>query len=283
MKKSLLERIELNSQIIDKMLHEYLGFKEAPHGKLYESMRYSVYSGGKRIRPFLTLEICEMLGGKKDAALPYACAIEMIHTYSLIHDDLPCMDNDDFRRGEPSNHKKFGEATALLAGDSLLTYAFGIIADNKINSAEKNLKAISVLSENAGHNGMIGGQVLDIEGEAKILEKDVFYLMNKMKTGCLIKAACLLGVIAAGYSDDSEEYSIIERFAEKIGLAFQIEDDILDFGTEDNKNTFLSFMSVKEAAETVSDLTESAKLDIKNIDTEMYLSDFVDYLATRKI
>ncbi|MBQ7124991.1 MAG: polyprenyl synthetase family protein [Clostridia bacterium] len=147
MKKSLSEKITENSALIEKSMREYLEKNGRSYQQLLESMQYSAYAGGKRIRPFLTLEFCRILGGDDRAALPYACAIEMIHTYSLIHDDLPCMDNDDLRRGKPTNHKVFGEATALLAGDALLTYAFEVVASNSFATPERNIEAISLLSK----------------------------------------------------------------------------------------------------------------------------------------
>lgn len=283
MKKSLLEKINENSALIENSMREYLGVKDRSYKCLIDSMQYSAYAGGKRIRPFLTLEFCRMLGGKDSAALPYACAIEMIHTYSLIHDDLPCMDNDDIRRGKPTNHKVFGEATALLAGDSLLTYAFGVAASNSFVTPEKNIEAISLLSQNAGFDGMAGGQMLDLNGEKEKLSETDFLLMNRLKTGCLIKTACLLGCIAAGYVFGSNEYNVAEKYAENIGIAFQIEDDILDFGTEDNKTTFLSFMTVDEAREKVNSLTLEAKEIISSYDKTGILTAFADYLAIRSV
>ncbi len=283
MKKSLSEKITENSALIEKSMREYLEKNGRSYQQLLESMQYSAYAGGKRIRPFLTLEFCRMLGGDDRAALPYACAIEMIHTYSLIHDDLPCMDNDDLRRGKPTNHKVFGEATALLAGDALLTYAFEVVASNSFATPERNIEAISLLSKNAGFDGMVGGQVLDLSGEKEVLSEDNFLLMNRLKTGCLIKTACLLGCVAAGYSIGCEEYFAAEKYAENIGLAFQIEDDILDFGTEDNKTTFITFMTIKEAKDKVDSLTLKAKNIISKFDESGTLTEFADYLAKRTV
>ncbi len=283
MKKSLSEKITENSALIEKAMRSYLDVSDRQYQKLLDAMQYSVYAGGKRIRPFLTLEFCRILQGKDEAALPYACAIEMIHTYSLIHDDLPCMDNDDFRRGKPTNHKQFGEATALLAGDSLLTFSFGVAASNEYASPSQNLEAVRLLSHNAGFDGMAGGQMLDLMGETETLSEDVFLLMNRLKTGCLIKTACLLGCIAAGYGKGTPEYSAAESYAEKIGLAFQIEDDVLDEGTEDNKTTFLSFMTSSEAHQKVLRLTEEAKKEIVSFDKSLVLSDFADYLSARTV
>ena len=250
---------------------------------LYESMKYSLSAGGKRIRPVLLLAACDFCGGKIEEALPYACALEYIHNYSLIHDDLPCMDNDDFRRGKPTNHKKFGEATALLAGDSLLTYAFGVAVSGSETTAEQNIDAVKLLSSRAGFDGMAGGQMLDLIGEKEKLTYEEFMLMNQLKTGCLIKTACLLGCIAAGYREGTDEYAAAEKYAENVGLAFQIEDDILDEGTEDNKTTFLTFMTVESARNTVDGLTGNAKEIIAPYDRDGILSAFADRLAVRKV
>lgn len=281
--KNLSERITENAALIEKAMEKYLAGTGRRYEILINSMRYSAYAGGKRIRPFLTLEFCRMLGGNVGAALPYACAIEMIHTYSLIHDDLPCMDNDDFRRGKPTNHKKFGEATALLAGDSLLTYAFGVAVSGCETTAEQNIDAVKLLSSRAGFDGMAGGQMLDLIGEKEKLTYEEFMLMNQLKTGCLIKTACLLGCIAAGYREGTDEYAAAEKYAENVGLAFQIEDDILDEGTEDNKTTFLTFMTVESARNTVDGLTGNAKEIIAPYDRDGILSAFADRLAVRKV
>ena len=281
--KNLSERITENAALIEKAMEKYLAGTGRRYEILIDSMRYSAYAGGKRIRPFFTLEFCRMLGGNVDAALPYACAIEMIHTYSLIHDDLPCMDNDDFRRGKPTNHKKFGEATALLAGDSLLTYAFGVAVSGDETTAEQNIDAVKLLSSRAGFDGMAGGQMLDLIGEKEKLTYEEFMLMNQLKTGCLIKTACLLGCIAAGYREGTDEYVAAEKYAENVGLAFQIEDDILDEGTEDNKTTFLTFMTVESARNTVVGLTGNAKEIIAPYDRDGILSAFADRLAVRKV
>ena len=257
--------------------------EDLPQKRLFEAMRYSLLAGGKRIRPVLALEFCRVCGGDWEQAVPIAAAVEMVHTYSLIHDDLPCMDNDDFRRGKPTNHKKFGEATALLAGDSLLTYAFGVAVSGCETTAEQNIDAVKLLSSRAGFDGMAGGQMLDLIGEKEKLTYEEFMLMNQLKTGCLIKTACLLGCIAAGYREGTDEYAAAEKYAENVGLAFQIEDDILDEGTEDNKTTFLTFMTVESARNTVDGLTGNAKEIIAPYDRDGILSAFADRLAVRKV
>ena len=169
---------------------------------LLQSEQYSLFAGGKRIRPTLTLEFCKLFGGEEEAAIPFACAVEMIHTYSLIHDDLPCMDNDDLRRGKPTNHKVYGETMALLAGDSLLTGAFEVAASNAVAGAEASAMAVAYLAGCAGRYGMIGGQVMDIEGEKQTFTPDRLLKLHSMKTGALINAACVMGALAAGIRVD---------------------------------------------------------------------------------
>ena len=236
-----------------------------------EAMKYSVRNGGKRIRPILVLEFCRMCGGNVEDALPFACAVEMIHTYSLIHDDLPCMDNDDMRRGQPSCHIKFKEHFALLAGDSLLTYAFSSVlsSENAKKHPEKTLRALSVLAEEAGNKGMIGGQVIDLESEGKEINSETLEKMDNLKTGALIRASAVMGVIAAGGSD--EQIEAAGSFALKLGHAFQVIDDILDVvGTEESlgkpvgsdaeseKSTYVSLLGLEMSQIYAKKLTDEA-------------------------
>lgn len=201
---------------------------------LTKAMKYSIFAGGKRIRPFLAMQFAAICGKSGKSALHYSVALEMVHTYSLIHDDLPCMDNDDLRRGRPTNHKVFGEATAMLAGDSLLTHSFEEVADAPL-SCEQNMKAVKVLSRCAGVLGMTGGQEIDLDSEDKQISPDRLYRLHSKKTGAMIKASCLLGCIAAGVFEDDLRYKAAERYAEEIGIAFQIVDDILDVVGSDTK------------------------------------------------
>jgi geranylgeranyl diphosphate synthase type II len=193
------------------------------------------------------------------------------------------MDNDDCRRGKPTNHKVFGEANALLAGDALLTRAFAVAASNINVTAEQNMTAVALLADNAGTDGMIGGQVLDLAGETKTLTKDEFLLMNRLKTGCLIKTACLLGALAAGVMSDSETWKTVQGYAECIGLAFQIEDDLLDMGTEDNKTTFLTFMTADEARSEIARLTDEAVSLLSDFEGNGILKAFAEYLSSRTV
>ena len=190
-----------------------------------EAMRYSLEGGGKRIRPCLTLEFCRICGGDVEAALPFAAAVEMIHTYSLIHDDLPCMDDDDMRRGKPACHIRYGYANALLAGDGLLTLAFRTLTRAEL-PADRIVRAVRTLSDAAGHGGMILGQTMDLANEDRPVDLDTLRQTDACKTGALLRAACVLGCIAAGA--DEAQMQAAARYAEAVGLAFQIVDDILD-------------------------------------------------------
>ena len=236
---------------------------------LTDAMKYSLLNGGKRIRAFLTLTFAKIYGANEESAMPFACAIEMVHAYSLIHDDLPAMDNDDMRRGKPSCHIKFGEATALLAGDSLLTQAFEICATNDKVSPLSAVKAVRILSELAGYKGMCGGQEIDLSDKVHTFED----LMNlhSLKTSALIKAACLLGLYAAVESPSENDIQSVSEYAECLGKAFQIHDDILDVissseelgkpvgsDSKNDKKTALAFMNLDEARYIEKELTESA-------------------------
>jgi geranylgeranyl diphosphate synthase type II len=259
---------------------------------LKEAQDYSLMAGGKRIRPFLVLEVCNMLGGDENDALPLACAIEMIHTYSLIHDDLPCMDNDDLRRGEPTSHKAFGEAMAILAGDGLLTDAFMLAAS--LPKAERAQQAVRVLAEAAGSMGMVGGQVMDLEGETRQLSPEELLQLHAQKTGALIRAAVWLGAIAAGECCGSPVWKALTTYAERIGLAFQVVDDVLDVTADAtllgkskgkdqavNKTTFLTYDTVDEAKAYAARLTDEAVATVAPIDRDGSLQALAEYLANR--
>jgi len=261
---------------------------------LLDAERYSLFAGGKRIRPALTLEFCRMFGGEEAAALPFACAVEMIHTYSLIHDDLPCMDDDDLRRGKPTNHKVFGESTALLAGDALLTGAFEAAASNTAAGAETSAMAVAYLANSAGRYGMVGGQIMDLEGEKKELTLDELIKLHSLKTGALIGAAAVLGAMAAGVSLSDRCMKDVVTYAENIGLAFQIVDDILDrtgnaeelgknvgVDAERQKNTFLTFFSVEEAQFYADRLTNEAITAIRKYPNSEPLVAIAEWLAKR--
>ncbi len=257
------------------------------------AMNYSVENGGKRIRPMLVLEFCRVCGKDNEAALPFACALEMIHTYSLIHDDLPCMDDDDMRRGKPSCHVKFGEAYALLAGDALLTLAFETVMKADLSEKQKN-DACLYLAKCAGINGMVGGQTLDLMNEGKSVTADELKKTDSLKTLALINAACILGCIAAGADDKMKDAA--EKYANGLGLAFQIVDDILDVtgdsavlgkpvGSDEtnDKSTYVSLLGIEESKRTAEKLTNDAK-DALNVfgKNGEWLKNLADKLLNRE-
>lgn len=256
-----------------------------------EAMWYSLSAGGKRIRPVLVMEFCRVCGGDTKNAEAAACAIEMIHTFSLIHDDLPCMDNDDYRRGKPSCHKAYGEATALLAGDALENLAFGIIADAVIPDSVK-VRLVQTLAKAVGVNGMIGGQVIDTEYEGKNIPEEMLLRMYSMKTGALLKAACLMGCICA--EADEEKMTAAIKYAENLGLAFQIIDDILDItGNEqqlgkpigsdaaNGKITYASLNGLEKSNSYAAKLTENALDSLSAFENTEFLNELTLYLLKR--
>lgn len=257
----------------------------------YDAMKYSLYAGGKRVRPILTLACSDALGGDMDAALCFGCSIEMIHTYSLIHDDLPCMDNDDLRRGKPTNHIVFGEDIAVLSGDALLNYACENIVNSKVGTPEMNINALRVIFAASGAEGMIGGQVLDIGAEDKIISADELMLLHGKKTGALIKASASLGAVSAGRNEN-----LFDDYAGSLGLAFQICDDILDvesdpetFGKpvlsdeKNKKTTYITLYGLDGAKAMLREETDKAiaSLDFLGKDGE-FLKEFALYLLDRK-
>ncbi|WP_018132471.1 polyprenyl synthetase family protein [Effusibacillus pohliae] len=266
-----------------------------PPQPICEAMRYSLFAGGKRIRPILTLATVETLGGDREEALPIACAIEMLHTYSLIHDDLPAMDNDDYRRGRPTNHKVYGDAIAILAGDALLTYAFQVLAEVDMQGREKEqLAIIRELASASGVQGMIGGQVADIQAAGKPADEATLLYIHRHKTGDLLTASVRMGAIFAGASP--EELQLLTTYARNLGLAFQIQDDILDVvGDQEKlgktvgadaalgKLTFPSVYGLEESRNQLVRLTQEAlaALDRLPRDTTI-LRAIADYLLKRE-
>ena len=263
-----------NLELIENRLDKYFSDYAEKYKIVYDAMKYSVKNGGKRLRPILVLEFCKACNGDLSIALPYACAVEMIHTYSLIHDDLPCMDDDDMRRGKPSCHIAFGEEYALLAGDALLTMAFEIVS-NSTASFEITLKAVREIATKSGVNGMIGGQVMDLLNEGQKTDVNDLKMIHSLKTGALIECSAALGCIAAGA--DEAHINAAREYAKNIGLSFQIMDDILDVtgdvdklgkhvgsDEENQKSTFVSIYGIEKSKNIVLELTEKAKssLDI---------------------
>lgn len=288
------EQLKADIALIEPALEKYLS-RETGEGydRIFEAAKYSAMAGGKRLRPVIVLEFCRLCGGDIEKALPFACALEMIHTYSLIHDDLPCMDNDDLRRGRPTCHKAFDEATAVLAGDGLLTAAFETASAAKDVSAETIVRCIRILGENAGMNGMIGGQVLDMGAEHRKISLDELRLLQKLKTGCLLRAACELGCAAADATDE-DTLARARAYGEKLGLAFQIEDDILDIEGDaatlgksigkdavSEKSTFPSLLGLEECRELAAKLTEEAVDAVKPLDGHAFLVELARSLTGR--
>ncbi len=274
---------ELNSQFLD----------EAPQKELYESMRYSLLAGGKRIRPVMVLKFAEAVGGDMKKALPIACGVEELHTYSLIHDDLPCMDDDELRRGKPTNHILFGECTATIAGDALQAAAFESVLSADL-PAERVARAALELAVAAGRDGMCGGQVLDMEGETRRFSIDEVNVTHELKTAAMIKAAARMGVIAGGGSE--EQLAAAEKYADAIGLAFQIRDDVLDVtATEEElgkpigsdaangKSTFYTLLGIDECERIIDEKTEEAKAALKGAFADTGFFDWLaELLAKRK-
>ena len=278
--------------LIDAELAGHFAPAGLPYDGLLESMRYSLTAGGKRIRPILVLEFCRISGGDVQKALPVACAIEMLHTYSLIHDDLPCMDNDDLRRGKPTNHVVYGECTAVLAGDALQAEAFGTILRSEL-SADARANCAEILADAVGSDGMCAGQFLDMAGENKVLSEEDLNEINSRKTGALLIAACKMGVAAAGGRDEQLEAAAL--FGAAIGAAFQIRDDILDVistnealgkpvgsDAQENKNTYMALYGEERCMEMIRRLTESAKSALSGAFSDTaFLSGLADSMVTR--
>jgi len=265
LKQFLAERKELVDKTLEKLFPSAVGLEKS----VIEAARYSLFAGGKRLRPILCMQAAEVVGGSLEDVMPVACALEMIHTYSLIHDDLPAMDNDDFRRGVPTNHKVYGEAIAILAGDALLTEAFGFVAGmatDRCIPAEKILQAIGILTRASGYRGMIGGQVIDLESENRDVDLATVEYMHVHKTGAILAACLELGALLGGGAD--QDIASLIKYGQHFGLAFQITDDLLDVEGDPqvmgkqpgsdvakNKKTYPALLGVSKSR-------ESAKLHV---------------------
>ncbi len=291
--KQLLEQYVKS---IDECLLRFTQNKPELQGILCDAMEYSLMAGGKRLRPVLCLEFYRMCGGKDiDNILDIACAIELIHTFSLIHDDLPCMDDDDFRRGKPSCHKAFPENIALLAGDALNTLAFEVISNAALDGkipAEKAVMLISVLSKSVGTEGMIGGQVIDLLSEGKEIDIETLNTLQSYKTGALIEAACVMGVILAG---KYEMIPVAADYASAVGRAFQIVDDLLDVNgtfeelgkpigsdSEQKKSTYVSLLGENRSKQIAAQLTMQALGHLTRFDNNGFLTELTDDLLSRR-
>ena len=295
--------MEFNAQydntrrVVEESLTSFIsGAENSPQKIIFDSMKYSLEAGGKRIRPVLLLETIKMMGGDCSAGIPFACAVEYIHTYSLIHDDLPAMDDDDLRRGKPTNHKVFGEAVAILAGDGLLNSAFEIMSGEILkNNCVGSVKAMNVIASCAGVNGMIAGQIVDIESEGRSISyEDLRYLHSK-KTGALIKASVMAGAYIAGANE--EELKAVERYSENIGLAFQITDDILDVtgntselgkntgsDIQNDKSTYVSLFGIEKARLLAQDCLKDAVESLGNFDSQrrLFMEELARFVVMRK-
>lgn len=278
---------------VDAKLSEYFKPLGLSYDGLLESMHYSLTAGGKRIRPMLVLEFCRISGGNIENTLPVACAIEMLHTYSLIHDDLPCMDNDALRRGKPTNHVVYGECTATLAGDALQAEAFGTIARSQL-PAEARVTCVEILADAVGSDGMCAGQYLDMVGEHKLLSEDELNDINSRKTGSLLTAACRMGVAAAGGNKAMLEAAA--QYGACVGAAFQIRDDILDVistseelgkpigsDAQEHKNTYMTLLGEYKCMQMIEKLTDQAKNAVAGaFEDTKFLCELADSMVTRK-
>lgn len=294
--KQFNEILKQEARIIDSALDFYLPKENAYPDILHRAMRYSALSGGKRLRPIMVMESAKLFGLPIEKVIPTACGIEMIHTYSLIHDDLPAMDNDDFRRGKPTCHKVFKEAIALLAGDALLTNAFSTIARNARIEGISPLAVVDVIekiSEEAGSLGMVGGQTVDIETSGTNIDKDTLYYIDTHKTGCLIRASLWSGARLAEAS--LNDLKVMEEYGEKIGLIFQIVDDILDVKGDEKllgkpvgsdirnqKNTFPSIYGYEKSLELLEKLSIEAKELMTGFNDNGFFIQLVDFLKKRQ-
>ncbi|MCC0644634.1 MULTISPECIES: polyprenyl synthetase family protein [unclassified Clostridioides] len=290
------QHLKEKASFIEDVLKEYMPKEEGYQKTVIEAMNYSLSAGGKRLRPILTLEACKVVGGNEEEAIPFAIAIEMIHTYSLIHDDLPALDNDDLRRGRPTNHKVYGEAMGILAGDALLNYAFEVMLAGSINkeNPEKYLKAINEIAKGAGIYGMIGGQVVDVESENKQIEKEKLDYIHMNKTAAMMVGCMRAGATIGGAN--SEQMEEITKYAKNIGLSFQIVDDILDIvgdeaklgkkvgsDIENHKSTYPSLLGLDKSKEIAHNLIDEAKKSIEKLsDNVDFLKGLAEYIVDRE-
>ncbi len=289
----LTEYLVHKKQIVEEHLKKVV-FKDQVTPVIGDAMEYSLLAGGKRLRPILALMTCQLFGGAEEKALPYACSLEMIHTYSLIHDDLPAMDNDDYRRGKPTNHKVYGEGFAILAGDALLNAAFELIHQSLLENPQLNhIQAAAYISKSSGVHGMIGGQCIDLFYENKAIDRDLLNIMHNKKTGALIQASLVAGALIGGAGD--EDIRRLEKFGQLIGLAFQISDDILDVegSTEklgkkvgsdvsNNKSTFVTCYGLEKSKEMARAMIEEAKENLHIYGEKgLLLKELADYMIER--
>ncbi len=294
--EELNKRTSYIEDVIRKFLINENDYRNDRQIQIYEAMNYSVLAGGKRLRPMLVLETSRLFGGNDKDVDPFMAAIEMIHTYSLVHDDLPAMDNDEYRRGRKTTHAVYGEAMGILTGDALLNYSFETALKGTLETENKEnaLKALCILANKAGVFGMIGGQVVDIKNNGSAIDLDTLDYINELKTGALIEASMMMGAVLAGA--DENETKVIEQAASYIGQAFQIQDDILDVTStsevlgkpvlsdeKNNKSTYVSLLGIEKASLKVNELTNKAIEMIKSLNYENeFLFELIDSLIYRK-
>ena len=290
------EQLNNYIKLVNNQLIGYLDCKEGYNSTLIEAMKYSLFAGGKRLRPILALSAYGLFGDDTDKIMPYACALEMIHTYSLIHDDLPSMDDDDYRRGKPTNHRVFGEGIAILAGDGLLNYSFEIMLDNALEQDEPHphIRSIREIACAAGINGMIAGQAVDLESENKNIDKKTLEYIHLNKTAAMIVAALKIGAIIGGASE--EDIKCMEQTGLNLGFAFQVKDDILDIMGDESKlgkstggdidkhkATYPALFGLETSIAYTKELTENVKLLLDPYrDRSNFLLELSDYLMNRE-
>ena len=291
-KKEIAEHTGQVEEIIKKYLPEETGYQKT----VMEAMNYSFLAGGKRLRPMLMQETYRLFGGTSDIIEPFMAAIEMIHTYSLIHDDLPAMDNDDYRRGRKTTHVVYGEAMGILAGDALLNFAFETACKGLMQDIGNPAvaRAVQILAQKAGIYGMLGGQVVDVESEGQPLEREKLDFIYDLKTGALIEASMLIGAVLAGAS--KEEQQVILQVAKDVGLAFQIQDDILDVTSDietlgkpigsdekNHKTTYVTIRGLEQAQKDVEEISERALEGVASLsEKNLFLNELIRYLIHRK-
>ena len=292
---SFKEELRTKTEEIEKLLTAYLPEETGFQKTVLEAVNYSVLAGGKRLRPMLMKETYQMFGGRGKVVEPFMAAMEMIHTYSLVHDDLPAMDNDEYRRGKKTTHAVYGEAMGILAGDALLNLAFETAAGAfDIETSARTAKALQILSKKAGIYGMIGGQVVDVESEGQPLSRERLDFIYRLKTSALIEAAMMVGAVLAGASDD--EVAAIEHVANDVGLAFQIQDDILDVTStlevlgkpihsddKNHKTTYVSLEGLDKAKKDVEEISERALSTLASLNHKnAFLEELIRMLITRE-
>ena len=294
MSKNFKDIFSERAKAVSSALDRYVEVKDNYQKKIYEAQRYSLLGGGKRLRGVLCLTGGLIAGGTEEEVMPFACALEMIHAYSLVHDDLPAMDNDDLRRGKPSCHKKYDEATAILAGDALLNGAFELILNRSKADSDRTLAAMRIIAAGSGADGMIGGQVVDLECEGKRISEEQLLYLHRHKTGALISAALMSGYAACGGEKENE--AALKEYAEKIGLAFQVVDDMLDVTGDEktlgkltrsddknSKSTFVGLLGLDGSEKLAESLSFEAAQAVKTLGDEgEFLAWLAEYLCRRK-